>query len=266
MNKFISFGDGPYRKSVKRLEKQIQRTKLFDYIKTYNFDNIGNDFSNRYGRFIEFNKNTPRGSHGFWIWKLHIIFEEIMRSKNEDVIFYIDAGCHINQKNLPRLEILIDITKALPDDRFAGLAFKLEDFRQIKYYTKPSLLEEFSEIDHKLPQLAATYVFFKVNNNSRYFIREWLKIASKNSFQYLDDSIVKKIDDNLEYRHRHDQAIFTLLVYKLKNFLILNDEGWPLSDPNKSFYGARLKNYKYFMGCKYYLIKRKLKNLLLNFR
>ena len=43
-------------------------------------------------------------------------------------------------------------------------------------------------------------------------------MASQNSFQYLDDSIVKKVDDNLEYMHRHDQAIFTLLVYKLKNF------------------------------------------------
>lgn len=266
MNKFISFGDGPYRKSVKRLEKQILKTKVFDYVKTYNFDNIGNEFFIKYGNFLKLNKDTPRGYHGFWIWKLHIIFEEIMKSKNEDIIFYIDAGCHINKNNLPRLELLIDITRALPNDSFAGLAFKLEDFRQIIDYTKPSLLEKFSEIDPKLPQLAATYFFLKVNNNSRNFMKQWLNISSENSFQYLDDSIVKHVDDNFDYKHRHDQSIFTLLIYKLKNFLILNDEGWPLTNPNRSFYGARLKNYQHFLGCRYYLMKHKLKKLILNFR
>ena len=161
---------------------------------------------------------------------------------------------------------MIDITKALPDDRFAGIAFKLENFRQIKDYTKPSLLEKFPEIDSHLPQLAATYFLLKVNKNSRDFIREWVNIACQNSFQNLDDSFVNKLDEKLDYKHRHDQSIFTLLIYKFKTFLILNDEGWPLSNPNNSFYGARLKNYNYFMGCRYYSIKQKLKNFLLNFR
>ena len=100
-----------------------------------------------------------------------------MKSSDDDVIFYIDAGCHINQKNISRLKILLDITKSLNNQLFAGLAFKLENFRKIKKYTKPSLLELFPQIKSELPQLAATYLMFKVNNNSRDFLKRMAKFS-----------------------------------------------------------------------------------------
>ena len=37
--------------------------------------------------------------HGYWLWKVHLIYETLTKKMNEnDILVYVDSGCDINFK------------------------------------------------------------------------------------------------------------------------------------------------------------------------
>ena len=66
--------------------------------------------------------------------------------------------------------------------------------------------------DFSLEQVQASVIFFKVNDNTRAFVNEWLKWSCKEGF--IDDSPSKESNYPTFAEHRHDQAILTCLQIK----------------------------------------------------
>ena len=74
------------------------------------------------------------------------------------------------------------------------------------------------------PQIEAGIIFLKNTPQIRKFILEWLNISTANNYVYIDDNVEIESTDFLE--HRHDQSIFSLLVYLSNIGYIIRNENY----------------------------------------
>ena len=92
MNYFLSFGsENKYADAVKRLEKQANRTNIFETIVVYTAEDLRelDEFWNLHSEFI---KNNPK-KFGYGIWKPYIVMKLLLFMNYGDVMMYADANC-----------------------------------------------------------------------------------------------------------------------------------------------------------------------------
>ncbi len=155
----------------------------------YNANDLGTDFIVRNIKILK----QPRGC-GYWIWKPHILLQEILRANKGDLVIYTDAG----------VEFIKHVQLLLPEmDEFCmlfGGQYKHHE------WCKGDVLKP----DHiGKNQLQASAMIFKVCSESIDFLCEWLNICEIPSFIDDSPSITPNHPDFRE--HRHDQAILTSL-------------------------------------------------------
>lgn len=162
------------------------------------------------GDFFKNNKEiiqSERGK-GFWIWKPFIINHVIRdHCKDGDILIYCDAGV----KLINNVSHIIDV---MDQD-----IFLFSNGHQHVHWSKGSVLngilgwnqiEIVGNADEQ--QVQASVIFFKVNQNTRNFIKEWLLWCQMPGF--IDDS-PSKLPNHPEFaQHRYDQAILTCLQIK----------------------------------------------------
>jgi hypothetical protein len=211
---FITFG-GPSKKYHERVDKLVDQAHTFDI-----FDNkfgftdtdLKKDilFWDKHGKFIIDNE---RG-FGFWIWKSYIILKILSQINYNDIIIYADAGCYLIIKHKKRL---YDYFNILENSDYGLLVFDFPDIE--KKYNKGDLLKYFQQLGYdkfdmekikNSNQIIATYMIIKKNNHSMAFVGKWYELCSH--YNLINDSPSTEPNDTLFLDHRHDQAIFSLLV------------------------------------------------------
>ena len=225
----LAFATKDLQRSVNRLQKQAEESLYYDKIKI-----LGpKDFDETLKRHINdlLKKNKKRG-YGYWYWKPYLIKEMMNNLNDNDIIHYVDVGCHIiknkNHKFNQYLNFLIDQDNwILPFQYYFyeskknnGITFPE---RQEYKFTKADLINFFNFIGSTeitdTPQFWAGNLFVKKNKVSKEFLSEWIDIMHKNT-NLIDDSI-SKINNHVDFiENRHDQSVFSLLCkkYKLKSF------------------------------------------------
>ena len=206
---FVSFG-GPtesYRNRVNEIAKQAKDTDMFDHIVTFTDKDLENDqeFWGKHGQFMS-DPNNQRG-YGFWLWKPYIILKVLETLKDGDFLVYADAGCTINPGGIGRYREYKSMLESSP---FGLLAFQLYACNDNEYIKRATL--EYigaTDQDKNTPQIITTALMIKKTEQSVKFVRDWYQIAS--IYEFIDDSHHQ--EEFAEFRdHRHDQAIFSLLV------------------------------------------------------
>jgi hypothetical protein len=219
----ISYTD---KRFLSRTDSFIQDAKhfnKFDSINVYNPSGLDNSFKEKFKNVLQLDRGA-----GYWIWKCQIIKQHLSMLNENDILFYIDAGCSFNNndKAYQTFNEYIDIinshsflrfTVGMPEAHWTN-NFCINFFS--KKYNVP--YESLAETD----QLIATVIGFKKNSLSVEFINEYINCLEQ------DPNIITDFYNDTEKRavfkdHRHDQSLFSLL-YKCCGYThSLPNHTWP---------------------------------------
>ncbi|MFA7627017.1 MAG: hypothetical protein WCZ17_08225, partial [Candidatus Kapaibacterium sp.] len=197
---------------------------------------------------------------GYWLWKPYIILEHLKKINDNDIIFYTDAGSEIISDPKPLIDLLDKYNQDI-------IPFNLE-LKNYMYTKRDTFILMNADDDryHSANQCCGSILLVKKSALSMKFFEDYLKFAS-------DERIITDIRNvmgqpNLDgfISHRHDQAIFSILVekYKFQRFRNPSQFGEPFKNKySNSDYNTiinetrnRVKDLRYYLfKMKEFLIK-----------
>jgi len=227
---FLSFGNGVYSQSIKRIEFEANRSNWFDNIVIYNESRLQQtEFWKNHGKFC---LENPRG-FGYWIWKPWLISKTLEDLSDDDILVYADAGCTLN-RTCPK-NCLDSILEKLNECSLGIYCHQIHGCFE-NQYTKPETLVALNVQDSpemKTEQIMATIIYIKKCDASVEFVNKWFEYCIKDNYRLVDDSHdINYTIQNEFIDHRHDQSIFSLLIKKSpQKAYIIPDNTWQTS-PN----------------------------------
>ena len=217
----ISFGSPDLKLTMERFLKQGNEINYFDKVIVFSINDLNKNDKNRILKLLK-NKKNKKG-YGFWFWKPLIIKKFLDRINNNDIVNYVDLGCHINSHGKKRLNyyfkrlnksrngMLCFQYKKLP--QLNSINFRFQDVYEYKY-TKADLFHYFNVLNIKnithSPQYWAGNIMLKKNSFSKKFINNWLKVFIKR-FDLVNDSLSKNKNFKNFVKNKSDQSIFSIL-------------------------------------------------------
>lgn len=193
--------------------------------------------------------DQPRGC-GYWAFKPVIILDAMKRAFTDDLIIYADAGVEF----IEPVSIIID--------RMDQDIFLFGNDTEHAHWCKRDIVEAIwplslddmkadPNINESLTfgewwttrgwnrfgkQVQASVIFFRVNDKTRAFVKEWLDWCLFEGGRLIDDS-PSQLPNHPEFKeNRHDQAILTTLAYregyKLHNWYVRYDGYTPQRSPH----------------------------------
>lgn len=147
---------------------------------------------------------SDRGA-GYWLWKPYIIYNNLLRLSNNDILIYTDAGVEI-VNNLSYIIDSMDNDIFLFGNNYRHLDWCKMDVMNVVY---PYWNDVF---DNENRQVQASAIFIKNTYSTRLFISKWLKYCQ---IDHLINDTKSHAENYPTFQeHRHDQAILTALAYK----------------------------------------------------
>ena len=246
IKRFLTFGGGSqkYRDAALRLGREAQNTHLFDEILALtDYDLLlpeHADFMEKFGKFIE---SHPRG-FGLLLWKPYLISLSLATLEDGDILVFADSGCEFGQINQ-----LKKVFSELEKKYHKSLAFNRAGVygygnHAIKPFCSSLVLNKFDpegEIEKEF-MFEAGDIAIKVCDVTREFIDEWFLICADTE-NLVDPPRETEPPGFID--HRHDQALFSILMRKKYPVLLNGDMSDVLSlgiVPKRKRHG-RLNNY-----------------------
>jgi len=216
----ISYTSRHFNNRYKNIVKLGIECGLFDTFKCFTENDIDNDFKQK-------NKdiwNMSKGG-GYWIWKPYIISKMLEKINDNDILIYIDAGCHINitKESKERFNEYINM---INNSQSGLLRFQLThqekkftNKKTINYFkTKFNISDEIMNDYLESFQILATVIILRKNNYTINFFKQILEILNDDAKLFTD--IYTQNNEN----HRHDQSIMSLCYKHMNGNLIIDDE------------------------------------------
>lgn len=216
---FITFGDGNarLRGAARRLARQVRKSSLFSEVKIYNLSNMKKEFPSFFEKHGNFLFSNKRG-FGYWIWKPYIIYQSLCLLDENDLLIYADAGCEYDPSGDRHLRELAGLVE------FDVFAVVLEDEHSTRRWTNRECLFMLDKTNRfiDMPQISATFVVLRNSQKTRSLARVWYEHCIADEYHLVKD-LYPSNEDLMFEEHRHDQAIFSLLVrdYMLNKALII---------------------------------------------
>ena len=216
---FVTYANQLYDRALERIKAEAGRFPFDEVCAVREIDLIGSEFWLAHGAFIQAN---PRGA-GYWIWKPYIVGQMIAKMADGDILLYADAGCTMDVSKLARFTEYVQMVSTHPSGILAfNMAWNLQ-----RFYTKKMVVNAM-DADLDVGQIAATAFILRVSEETRALVAEWLALC--NNYSLIDDSPSIAANGSLlsedpAFReHRHDQAIWSILLRKKCAALLLEYE------------------------------------------
>jgi hypothetical protein len=217
---FITYGNDKFIKAKIRLLNQAKQFNEFDTVNGYGPEDLDSEFQEKYKDVL----SQSRGG-GYWIWRYHLIQKLFKKMQQNEILVYIDAGCHINPKGKERFYHYIEMLK---NSEYGMLSFQMHNQLE-KTWTVKEIFDYFgiereSEIGNQ-GQYLGGILFIKKCQHSEKFIDRMLQILeedrnlftdfynSRNQGQYFKDN-------------RHEQSVSSILRKIMGSEVIPKDETW----------------------------------------
>lgn len=146
---------------------------------------------------------------GFWLWKPWCIAHQMKDCKDGDILIYADAG----------VEFIAPISHII--DRMDQDMFLFTNTHPNHHWTKRFTLDTMMpgwshdrDANTQWPQVQASVIFIKVNQNTRDFIKKWLLWCQMPGI--IDDSASPGGELSYFQDHRHDQSVLSILATQAK--------------------------------------------------
>ena len=223
---FITYADAAYRSSAHLLMTRMcppQHHAIIHDCRLYNETDAQRLASNSPHTARLIASKVGRHAAGFWLWKPLIIHEKLSQLRDDEVLIYADAGCSVSlaafSDHRDYWRRLSSLFNSRPVDA-SNLVMRWAGF------CRQGVAREMLGGDEKAvgrfmqePQVEANRLMIRKTGATVALIGEWASLALKRPELFADAESA-----DVE-PHRHDQAVFDLLLIK---------HGWPL----RGFVGA----------------------------
>lgn len=156
--------------------------------------------------------DNPKGA-GFWAWKSFIVQHHLQQMHDGDILIYSDAG----------VEFINSVNHII--DRMDQDIFLFGNMYEHAHWCKRDIIEAIFPPENPPymsqkswgdfgKQVQASVIFFRVNDVTRTFVKEWLDWCLFEGGRLIDDSRSRTPDHGDFRENRHDQAILTTLAYR----------------------------------------------------
>jgi hypothetical protein len=186
---------------------------VFDEISCFDASALDDEFKTRYAEHLQ----HPRGL-GFWAWKPYIIMKSLEQLDDGDILFYADAGCTaVADASHIMMDLVLKLAKdhsclllcANPYSSFiTGHWTKADLFWHLGYEDNPNI--------RHAQQIEAGRIGIVKTERNLELIRQWASVSS--NLHLIDDSPSVRPNEPGFIEHRHDQSIFSILVFN-KTFI-----------------------------------------------
>ena len=160
--------------------------------------------------------------YGYWCWKPQVVLQMFKRMPENEILLYLDAGCHLNSHGKQRFHYYTDVA-----DRFGLCGFQYyslmgnqtydpeHHIRLEREFTKGDIFKYFNVQDcdmiYNTAQFCGGIFLVKNTSQNRQFFQNYLNIF-ENHWNLIDDS--SSLFPNFpEFKgNRHDQSIFSIMM------------------------------------------------------
>lgn len=202
MNIFITYSNELYEKTRKFSAKMAKRHGKFDKVIEYEPKDIDNNFHEKNKEIL-----SIKQGNGLWLWKPYFVYKTLLESKENDIIFYCDAGAFF-------IKDVKKIINTMDDDIWISDIPLIE-----KQFTKEDafiLMDCDNKIYKETNQIQANFIAIKNTKRSKKFVKEWLDYCCNINI-LSPNSIEPKIENSMDFiGHREDQSVLSLLSKKWK--------------------------------------------------
>lgn len=220
-NIFISYGDERFKESLNRIARQARKVGIFDKVIKYTPQDLPS--------FVKASPLFAFGDGGgCWSWKPYVIYHTLKNCKENDIVFYADAGCTL-QKQSPEWQYFLEqlhthsaIFFQYRRDFDYGWASKCSrpenNSVALKHWMKPAVADYFSQymdsgfLDY--PTIWAGFVIFKKTTPISFVLDQWMQITLLHPELVANPFGAELANLPKTYNaHRHDQTILSPLIY-----------------------------------------------------
>jgi hypothetical protein len=224
---FITYGDAGFKGSLKRIVRQARASHRFDRVEVYTPSDLPPSI--RYAPTMIFHRGG-----GYWVWKPWIVYDALCKCEEDDIVYYVDAGCSLNPESSEWAEWDMTMNsydaivfKYRTDVEYVGWDLycrRPENCApELKHWLKPAAEEYFTrflgtndylEYNHVMSGI----IIVRKKSTIPCFLQQWLNIAVLNPDLFCDayGEELGRLPETFN-EHRHDQAILTPLVYHYQN-------------------------------------------------
>lgn len=206
MKKYIiTYGDEKCKSARMRFVQNALNLNIFDEVIGYSENDISSELQR--SSIIK----EKRGG-GLWSWKPDIILTTLNNMEDGDYLVYCDAGCTVYNakewnlywKHLESHDIIAQRIYQRTDRWTRKNILEYFNLSNAKYWTK-------------CYQYQAT-IILKATPFTRMFIREWRTLMIQHPEMVKDVTPEEKKHESSKLKeNRHDQAIYSSLIYKYLN-------------------------------------------------
>ena len=222
---FLTFAAGTHF-DTRYIVEDVRRLNLFDSLYGLKRKDLGEAFWERHGAFV---RAHPRG-FGFWVWKPFIIQRCLRAMRDDDILVYSDAGAIVMPEDgvRARLEQHFQDIQQWP----VGLGGAFATGYVSPIHCKADVFAALGvqgENDRAVPQYEGGRIICRKHPAAMRIIDLWARLAWARHYHLFDDSPSHLPNDSGFKEHRHDQAIFSILMHR---------------------YGARVWHHGVFAKCR----------------
>ena len=145
---FLTFGGGSVslRRSAKRLAKEAEKFSIFASINCLTDCDLQKKHFEFFNQLELFRDSlNDKGERGYrrWAWKPFLILQHLYLIPEDDILLYLDAGCHLNINNVSKERFLMYCKSANTYESLAMTLYASE-------YSQMNALEcEYNSYDNK---------------------------------------------------------------------------------------------------------------------
>lgn len=212
---FMTYGDCKFAQAKHRLVAEAQRQRIFDAVFGFGPEDVGPEFRAQEGPAKILRQQ--RGG-GYWLWKPYLVHRVLTEMDEGDLLVYADAGCELRGSLMPLVEQAAT---------YGLLTMRMKDHTMDKW-TKGAVFRALGmdpAVWGRERQIHATAIIFQKRPSTMHLVRQWLHYASIP--ELITDEPSDAPDPPAFIAHRHDQAIWSLLCYKYRAQLVVDDSTWP---------------------------------------
>lgn len=207
---FITYGDELFEDAKKRVVKEAELIGEFDYIIAYNQTQVTDELKHSYVFSVK------RGG-GLWSWKPDVILQTLEKMSTDDILVYCDAGCQLQKCK----EWEWYWRKLSTHDIIAQRIYQ-----RTENWTRIEVLKEFENNGRfwpKMYQFQAT-IILKKTGFVMDLVRQWRDLMIEKPILAMDVTPEEKYIQHSSFiENRHDQAIYSALIYKYLSTPTLKD-------------------------------------------